>query len=40
MCLGVWSLKKLVKDSDIRAAVELPEVEGDEDELEEDWDAV
>jgi hypothetical protein len=40
MCLGVWSLKKLVKDSDIKPAVALPEVDGDEDELEEGWDMI
>ena len=29
-----------VKDNDIKAAAILPEVEGDEDELEEGWDNI
>ena len=30
----------LVKDSDITAAAVLPEVDGEEEELELDWDAI
>jgi hypothetical protein len=29
-----------VKDSNIRAVVALPEVDGEEEELEDDWDAI
>ncbi|KAF8232756.1 hypothetical protein L208DRAFT_1270491, partial [Tricholoma matsutake] len=35
MCVGAWSLMGYVKDNDIKAVAVLPEVEGDEDELEE-----
>ena len=40
MCLGVWSLINLVKDKDIMAAVLLPEVDGEEEELAEDLDTI
>ena len=40
MCVGAWSLMGYVKDNDIKAATILPEVEGDEDELEEGWDNI
>jgi hypothetical protein len=29
-----------VKDSDIRAVAALPEVDGEEEELEDNWDAI
>jgi hypothetical protein len=40
MCVGAWSLMGYVKDKDIKAAIVLPEVEGDEEDLEEDWDMI
>jgi len=40
MCLGSWSWLGLVKDKDIFAVTVLAEVEGDEDALEEGWDAI
>lgn len=40
MCLGAWSVMDFVKDSDITAATVLPEVDGEEKELELDWDAI
>jgi hypothetical protein len=40
LCLGNWSLLGYVKDKDITAIIVLPEVEGDEEELEEGWDAI
>ena len=40
MCLGIWSLKGFVKDGDILAAAVLPEVIGEEEDLELDWDAI
>jgi hypothetical protein len=36
MGIGAWSLMGFVKDSDIRAVVALPEVDGEEEELEDD----
>jgi hypothetical protein len=40
MCLGNWSLLGLVKDKDITAVTALAEIEGDEEELEENWDSI
>jgi hypothetical protein len=40
LCVGVWSVMGYVKDSDVKAAVVLPEVNGKEDELTEDWDSL
>jgi hypothetical protein len=40
MCLGNWSMLGFVKDNDIYAVTALAEVEGDEEELPEDWDAI
>jgi hypothetical protein len=40
MCLGSWSLLGLVKDTDIYAVTTLAEVEGDEEELADGWDAI
>jgi hypothetical protein len=39
LCLGVWSCLRLVKDSDIKAALG-DEVVGEEDELPTDWDTI
>jgi hypothetical protein len=38
MCLGDWSLRGLVKDADVTAAAVLPDVDGEEPELNEGWD--
>jgi hypothetical protein len=42
MCLGAWSLRGYVKDSDIKAIVTLPElpVDAKEDDLAVGWDMV
>ena len=40
MCLGVWSLMGLVKENYITAITVLPEVEGEEEELEVNWDMI
>jgi hypothetical protein len=40
MCVGAWSLMGYVKDTDVKAVAVLPEVDGDEDELEENWDMI
>lgn len=39
LCLGVWSLMGYVKDKDIKLTTMLPEIEEEED-LVEDWDAI
>lgn len=40
MYLGEWSSMGFVKDSDIIAAAALSEVDGEEEELGQDWDAI
>jgi hypothetical protein len=42
LCLGSWSLIGLLKDSDPKATTMLPEVEGDDSDLEMEsgWDEV
>jgi hypothetical protein len=40
MCVGLWSQLGYVKDSDVLAVGQLPDVEGEEKELEEGWDAI
>lgn len=40
MCLGVWSAMGFVKDGDVKAVTVLPEVVGEEEELDADWDAI
>ncbi len=40
LCLGAWSRMGLVKDKDILQAVRLPEIEGCEAELENNWDCI
>ena len=40
MCVGEWSSMGFVKDHDIRAAAALPDVDGEENELEDDWDTI
>jgi len=42
MCIGIWSLLGYVKDSNIMAAVALPEVPAymKEDELATRWDSI
>jgi hypothetical protein len=40
MCVGVWSLMGYVKDNGVKAVSVLPEVDGDEEELGEDWDMI
>ena len=40
MCLGVWSEMGYVKNADILPAAALPEVSGDEEELNPGWDAI
>jgi hypothetical protein len=40
MCVGEWSSMGFVKDSDIKAAAGLPELDDEEEELENDWDVI
>ena len=40
MCLGTWSLMGYIKDNDIKAVTVIPEVEGEEEELADSWDAI
>jgi hypothetical protein len=40
LCLGVWSTMGYVKDNDVLTAAVLPDVEGEEEDLAEDWDAM
>jgi hypothetical protein len=40
MCLGGWSWLGLVKDKDIFAVTTFVEIEGDEEALDEGWDAI
>ena len=41
LCLGVWSRMDYVGDKDVKAAIVLPEVGLDEEDiLSDDWDAI
>ena len=40
LCLGVWSSMGFVKDNDIKAVAVLPEVDGEEEDLADDWDSL
>lgn len=40
LCLRGWSKMGLVKDDDVKAVARLPEVDGEEEELALDWDAL
>ena len=40
MCVGEWSSMGLVKDSDLTAAATLPDIDGEDEDLGNDWDAI
>jgi hypothetical protein len=40
LCVGIWSLLGLVKDSDIRMSVGKDNIVGEEDDLPENWDMI
>ena len=40
MCLGAWSKLGFMHDVDIRAAAILPDIIGEEEELELGWDYI
>jgi hypothetical protein len=40
MCVGAWSKLGFVKDKDVIVATRLPEIEGDEEDLDMNWDNI
>jgi hypothetical protein len=40
MCIGNWSRLGYVRDKDVLAVAVLSDVEGDEEELPDQWDAI
>ncbi|KIM60410.1 hypothetical protein SCLCIDRAFT_124235 [Scleroderma citrinum Foug A] len=40
LCLGLWSPLNLIKTSDVEKVVALPEVIGEDKELDDGWDCV
>lgn len=40
LCLGCWSLAGLVKDQDVHAVTIEKEIEGEDEEMPEGWDAI
>ena len=40
ICVRAWSLMGYMKDNDIKAVTGLPEVDGDEEDLEDNWDMI
>ncbi|KIK10716.1 hypothetical protein PISMIDRAFT_124022, partial [Pisolithus microcarpus 441] len=40
LCLGYWSSMGLVKTGDIEKVSKLPDVDGDEEDLEDNWDSI
>jgi hypothetical protein len=40
MCLGNWSKLGYVRDQDVLAVTMLPDVEGDEEDLQDGWDTI
>lgn len=40
LCVGLWSLQKLVKTEDVIAVSKMQDEEGDEKEMEDGWDAI
>jgi len=40
LCLGVWSMMDYVKDYDVKSATVLPELDGEEEDLADDWDSL
>jgi hypothetical protein len=40
MCLGNWSKLGHVRDQDVLAVTMLPNVEGDEEDIQDGWDAI
>ena len=40
LCVGIWSLLGLVKDSDIKMSVGKDDIVGEEDDLPKNWDVI
>ena len=40
LCLSYWSLLDLVRSKDVESVTKLPNVQGDEEELEKGWDTL
>ena len=40
MCVGEWSSMGVVKDSDLTVAATLPDIDGEDEDLGNDWDAI
>ena len=40
LCLGSWSKMGLIKDNDVMAVAVLADVDGDEEEFDDGWDAI
>ena len=40
LCLGSWSKMGLIKDKDVMAVAVLADVDGDEKEFDDGWDAI
>ena len=40
MCVGEWSLRGYVKNSDVNEVVVLLDIEGNEEELDDSWDKI
>ena len=40
LCVGAWSSLGYVSNGDIKVAAELPDVDGREEKLDNDWDVI
>jgi hypothetical protein len=40
LCVGLWSHLGLVKDKDIQSIASLPDVDGEDKELDDGWDSI
>ena len=40
MCVGEWSSMGLVKDSNLTVAATLPDIDSEDEDLGNDWDAI
>ena len=40
LCLGSWSLRGYVNDSDLQVVALMADIEGEDEELEEGWDKI
>ena len=40
MCLGQWSLLKLIRDEDMLAVSVLADIQGDEEAFDDGWDSI